>query len=226
MKELKEKMINELYQKAGGEQKYRCLLGLGIEKTHRIAELCAAVAEQHFNQWVSVSDKMPENEDLILIKNKHGRITSGFYAAKYGMPIPSDDSQEYDTEYNEATDEFYRVQGFYENPIEIPYTERVDDVTHYLLIKHLPPTEYTKTKVQTEPLTAEIFEEMGFTHRWPEYLNNPEYRRGDEHKDGKAYVIDMGCRVFVGHMLNGEDLQLDTKQDLINYLNNPNRHKG
>lgn len=74
-------------------------------------------------------------------------------------------------------------------------------------------------------LTDEIFKAHGFVHKWPEYINNPEWRRGDDHPDGRGYVIDMGGG-YKGVMLGEPDMWLRTEQDLINYLNNPNRHKG
>jgi len=84
--------------------------------------------------------------------------------------------------------------------------------------------KYNTTEVESEPITRELLEGMGFVHKWPDWLDSPEYRRPSEHPEGKAYVSHPGG--FKGVMNAGENKNLHTKQDLIDYLNNPDRHKG
>lgn len=81
-----------------------------------------------------------------------------------------------------------------------------------------------ETSKEDEPITNELLESMGFKYSWPEFLANPEYRRNDEHPDGRAYVTHPGS--YTGVMLKGPDMILQTKKDLIKYLSHPDRHKG
>ncbi len=75
-------------------------------------------ALQEYQPWVSVEVEKPESERPVLLLcqvKPMGRkyICVGFYATPKSVIIPCDDESNY--EYDEETDEFYLVEGFYEN---------------------------------------------------------------------------------------------------------------
>lgn len=78
-----------------------------------------AIAALHqYQPWVSVDIEKPESEKPVLLLcevRPIGRkyICVGFYAKPKSVIIPCDDESNY--EYDEETDEYYLIEGFYEN---------------------------------------------------------------------------------------------------------------
>ena len=76
------------------------------------------VALEAYQPWIDVGTEKPESEKPVLLLcevRPIGRkyICVGFYAKPKSVIIPCDDDSNY--EYDEETDEYYLVEGFYEN---------------------------------------------------------------------------------------------------------------
>ena len=94
------------------------------------------------NEWISVKDEMPRAGFKVLAfipdycASGNSRSTYALYAPPKTLE-PSDDSE--DVEYDEATDTFYCLEGWYEaNEYAEVYWAITDRVTHWMKLPEAP----------------------------------------------------------------------------------------
>ena len=114
-----QKAINEIESAFDGEVIVNGLVGVVSEYQFKVETIDLAItALQAYQPWVSVEVEKPECEKAVLLLcevRPMGRkyVCVGFYAEPKSVIIPCDDESNY--EYDEETDEYYLVEGFYEN---------------------------------------------------------------------------------------------------------------
>lgn len=122
-----------------------CLIWQAADAIEALQRACANYAEQAMeNEWVSVKERLPENNVHVLLACKCGigsYVCDGFHTEKYSTP--TEFYEDIDADYNEETDEYYFPEGWWEvikNWDDYSCVSIEDTVTHWMPLPE-PPKE-------------------------------------------------------------------------------------
>ena len=101
-------------------------------------------------EWTAVEKQMPKpgKPVLIAMRNSHGkgRRLRAVYAARFTLPVSDEDNSGFG-EYDEATDEYYCPEGWYEqNEFEETHWAVDGEVTDWMPLPPLPESYNVKVR--------------------------------------------------------------------------------